>query len=254
MTFHRFATAASIAVLVCTHGIAAQAAEIKVVAAEIMEDVLKDLGPKFEKATGHKLVVKSGLAVALSKELQAGEAFDLVVFPTGLIKNPDNQALYAQNTLVAVAKVGQGVAVRAGAPKPDISTPDKFKAALQKAQSVAFVPPGASGMHTLKVFETLGIAEEMKAKTKAQKTPNEVPVAVAKGEVELGLMLMNILTAAHGIDIIGPYPGELQQYLVFSGVVGAKAREPDAAAAFIKFLAAPDAAPVIKEKGLLPAA
>jgi ABC-type molybdate transport system, periplasmic component len=232
---------------------AAQAAEIKVFVADIMDHVVADLGPKFERSSGHKLVVKSGLAVAGIKEIQAGESVDLMILPAGLIKNPTYQTLYAPGTATNIARVGQGVAVRAGAPKPDISSAEKFKEALLKAKSVTFVPQGLSGVHTLKVFETLGISDQMKAKTKGT-LPADVPTKVAKGDAELALFLTNFLIGAPGVDFVGPYPAEFQQYIVFSGVVSANAKEAEPAKALVKFLADPANAGVIKAKGMEPAA
>jgi molybdate transport system substrate-binding protein len=235
-------------------GAGPQAAEIKVIVADIMAGVLGDLGPQFESASGHKLVVKSGLAVVLMKEIQAGEPVDLVIFPTGILKNPANQASFAAGTLTDVAKVGQGVAVRAGAPKPDISSVDKFKQTLLNAKSVAFVPEGLSGIHTLKVFERLGISDEMKAKIKPQKRPPDVAPAVANGEAELALFLTNLVVSAPGVELVGTFPAELQEYIVFAAAVGASAAQAEPAKALIKHLTAPAAAGAIKARGMEPAA
>lgn len=240
--------------LLLSPGAGPQAAEIKVVVADIMAGVLADLGPQFERASGHKLVVKSGLAVALMKEIQAGEPVDLVVFPTGILKNPANQASFAAGTLTEIAKVGQGVAVRAGAPKPDISSVDKFKQTLLNAKSVTFVPEGLSGTHTLKVFERLGISDEMKAKIKPQKRPPDVAPAVASGEAELALFLTNLVVSAPGVELVGTYPAELQEYIVFAAVVGANAKEAEPAKALINFLKSKTAISAIKAKGLETAA
>ena len=240
--------------LLLSPGAGSQAAEIKVIVADIMAGVLADLGPQFERASGHKLVVKPGLAVALMKEIQAGEPVDLIVFPTGILKNSANQASFAAGTLTEIAKVGQGVAVRAGAPKPDIGSVDKFKQALLNAKSVAFVPEGLSGMHTLKVFERLGISEEMKAKIKPQKRPPDVAPAVASGEAELALFLTNLVVSAPGVELVGTYPAELQEYIVFAAVVGANAKEAEPAKALINFLKSEAAIPAIKAKGMETAA
>lgn len=228
-----------------------QAAELKVLAAEVVEPAVKELAAQFEKISGHKLKMEYGFGVEQSKRVQGGEAVDVVVFPDGLIKNPATVAVLVPDTMMQLMRIGQGVAVKKGAAKPDISSPEAFKQTLLKAKSVAFVPTGQSGVATLKVFEKLGIAEEMKAKTMPQKVENVVS-AVAKGDAEIALFLNNYLVGGEGIDYVGSYPGELQSYIPFSAAVGVKASDPEAAKAFVKFLAAPSAAAVIKAKGMEP--
>lgn len=242
------------ACLVATGLAAAQpvhAAELKVLAAEVVEPAVKELAAQFEKSSGHKLKIEYGFGVEQTKRVQGGEAVDVFIAANGLIKNPATVAVLAPGTTTELLRIGQGVAVKKGAPKPDISTPDALKQTLLKAHSVAFVPTGQSGVATLKMFETLGIADAMKAKTKAVKVEDVVP-SVAKGDAELALFLNNYLVGNPQVDYVGPYPGDLQQYLAFSAGVGAKASDPEAAKAFIKFLAAPAAAPVIKAKGMEP--
>ena len=122
---------------------------------------------------------------------------------------------------------------------------------MLKAQSVAFVPAGQSGKATLAMFEKLGVADQMKAKTKAVKVEDVVPT-VAKGEAEVALFLNNYLVGNDGVDFVGPYPGNLQSYIPFSAGVSAKTSNAAAANAFVKFLSAPAAAPVIKAHGMEP--
>lgn len=225
------------------------AAELKVLAAEVVEPAVAELATQFEKSSGHKLKVEYGFGVAQTKRAQGGEAFDVIISPNPLIKN--TEAVLAPGSITALMRVGQGVAVKKGAPKPDIGSPEAFKQTLLKAQSIAFVPTGASGGQTLKVFEKLGIADAMKAKTKAQE-PATVASSVAKGEAELALFLNNYLVGKPELDYVGPYPGDLQQFLPFSAGVSAKSSDPEAAKAFVKFLSAPSAAPVIKAQGMEP--
>jgi molybdate transport system substrate-binding protein len=227
------------------------AAELKIFVAEVVEPAIGELVSQFERSSGHKLNVQYGTAVSQIKQVQGGEPFDLVIFPSSLVRNPGNAALFASDTITGIARAGQGVAVRKGAAKPDIGSADAFKQTLLKSQSVAFFPQGASGQQTLSAFERLGIAEQMKAKTKPQ-DPEHVASAVAKGDAELALFLTHLLVVAPGVDYVGHYPAELRQYIVFLAAVGAKAKEPDAAKALIKHLTSPSAASVIKAKGMEP--
>jgi molybdate transport system substrate-binding protein len=220
------------------------AAELKVLAGGSMTGVLNELGPQFERASGHKLVIHFDSTPNLIKATSA-EPFDLGVVPIDLFKDAAAKARFAAPT-INIARVGYGVAVRAGAPKPDVSTPDALKKTLLEAQSVAFIPSSAAGAYVSSVFARLGIEDEMNATA-----TTEIPKAVAKGEAELGVFLVNVLMAP-GVELAGPFPAELQQELVFTAAVAADTREADAAKAFITFLTTPAAIAVIKAKGMTP--
>ena len=161
------------------------------------------------------------------------------------------KARIAPGPTTDIARVGYGVIVRAGTPKPDISTPDAFKSALLAAPSVAFLPASAAGAYVTKVFERLGIAEEMKAKTRIQTAPAQIAPAVAKGDAELGVFLTNVLIAP-GVELVGSFPGDLQQELVFTSAIAADTKEADAARALIDYLKTPAAVAVIKAAGMTP--
>ena len=161
------------------------------------------------------------------------------------------KARFVPGPTIDIARVGYGVAVRAGAAKPDISSPDALKQTLIKAQSIATLPASAAGAYVLSVFERLGIGEAMKAKIKVQATPAEIPQAVAKGEAELGVFLTNVLIAP-GVELAGSFPAELQQELLFTAAVAQATKEADAAKALITFLRSSAATAVIKAKGMNP--
>jgi molybdate transport system substrate-binding protein len=225
------------------------AAELKVLAGGSMTGVLTELGPQFERASGHKLVIHFDTAPNLIKLATSGQPFDLGIVPIDVFKDATAKAKFGP--FVEVARVGYGVAVRAGAPKPDVSTPDAFKKTLLDAKSITFLPASAAGAYILKVFERLGIDEAMKAKTKVQTVPGQLVPSLINGDAELAVFVNNLLTAP-GVEIVGPFPPELQQELVFPAAVAIDTKEPAAARAFIDFLTAPAAASVIKAKGMTP--
>lgn len=161
------------------------------------------------------------------------------------------QVQFAPGPTTDIARVGLGVAVRSGAPKPDISSPEALKQTLLTAPSIATIPASAAGAQVLRVFEHLGISEAMQAKTKAQTRPAQIVEVVAKGEVALGVFLINVLTAP-GLDVVGPFPTELQQEVVFTAAVAAHTTEAAAAQAFVTYLTTPAATAVLKVKGLTP--
>jgi molybdate transport system substrate-binding protein len=226
------------------------ATELKVLAGGSMTGPLNELAPQFERASGHKLVIHFDSTPNLIK-LATSAPFDLGVVPVDVFKNAEAKARFAPGPTTDIARVGYGVAVRAGAPKPDVSTPDALKKTLLDAQSIAYLPASAAGAYVSSVFDRLGIGEAMKAKTKAQTSTGDIGKAVAKGDAELGVFLINVLMMS-GVELAGPFPSELQNDLVFTAAVAADTKELDAAKAFIAFLKMPAAVVALKAKGMEP--
>jgi molybdate transport system substrate-binding protein len=239
------------AAFIMTSTASLQAAELKVIAGGSMTASMNALAAPFEKASGHKLSIHFDSTPNIIARVNAGTPFDVVVVPVDVFKDTAAKARFAPGLTVDIARVGYGVIVRAGAPKPDISTPDAFKTALLAAPSITFLPASAAGAYVTKVFERLGISEEMKAKTKVQAAPAQIAAAVAKGEAELGVFLTNVLVAP-GVELVSPFPGELQQELVFTSAVAADTKEADAAKALIDYLKTPEATAIIKAAGMTP--
>jgi molybdate transport system substrate-binding protein len=226
----------------------AKAAKLKALVGGSMMDSMKELGPRFERATGHRLNLQFGGTPDLIKQATSGVPFDLGVVPIDLMKDAAARAKSAET--VNIARVGYGVAYQARAAKPDVSTPDALKRSLLKAQSIALYPESAAGAYVVKVFDRLGISEVMQAKIKPQ-SPGQIASAVAKGDAELAVFLTNML-AAQGVELAGPLPGDLQQDLVFVGAVSADSTQADAARAFLTYLKTPEAIAVFKSKGVTP--
>lgn len=229
----------------------AEAAEIEVIAGGSMTASMKALAPEFEKATGHRLRIHFDSTPNIIARVTSGTPFDVAVVPVDVFKDAAAKARFAPGPTVDIARVGYGVIVRSGAPKPDIATPEAFKQALLDAPSIAFLPASAAGAYVLKTFDRLGIAEAMKAKTRVQETPAQIAQAVARGEAALGVFLTNVLIAP-GVELVGPFPADLQQELVFAAAVAADTKEADAAKALIDYLKTPAASAVIKAKGMTP--
>jgi len=227
------------------------AAELKILAGGSTTGWMNELAPQFERASGHKLVIHFDSTPNLIKLATSGAPFDLAAVPVDVFKDAAARARFAPGPTIDIARVGYGVIVRAGVPKPDVGTPDALKATLLGAQSIAFVPESAAGAYVLSVFGRLGIADAMKVKTRPQTAPAQIAPAVAKGEAELGVFLVNVLVGP-GVEMAGPFPTELQQELVFAAAVAADSRDAEAAKAFITFLTTPAAAAVIKTKGMNP--
>lgn len=230
---------------------AAEAAELKVIAGGSMTAALNRLGPEFEKASGHKLSIHFDSTPNLIKLITAGTAFDLAVVPVDVFQNAAARSHFTSGPTIDIARVGYGIAVRAGATRPDIATPAGLKKALLDAVSVTFVPSSAAGAYVTKVFERLGITEEMKARTKAVATPAQIAPAVASGDAVLGVFLTNVLIAP-GVELAGPFPAELQQDLVFTSAVAADSKEAEAARALIDYLKTPAARAALEAVGMTP--
>ena len=236
----------------------AHAAELKVLSAFGMQSVLEDLGPRFERTTGHNLVISYATGGGIVKRVGGGDAADVVITVRqgidSLVK--DNKA--AAGSVTELARAGIFVAVRKGAPKPDVSSPDALKRTLLAAKSISYVDPasgGASGIHFAKVLDRLGIANEMKSKTvfPNPKAPAEVGVVVANGEAEMGVHIIQELMPVAGIEIVGPLPGDLQDTVIFSAAIMTGAKDAALAKSLVDFLRTPEAVAAIKAQGMEPA-
>jgi len=232
-------------------GVAANAAEVKVMSGAAMRGAFGELLPQFERTTGHKIVIEYGAGTTFRKQIESGEAFDLVIIDTSEVDELVKQGKIAGGTRADIVRAAIGVAVREGAPKPDISSVDAVKKALLSVNSFTYAPDALYGRQLSQAFDRLGIAEQLKAKTKPNALARVAP-ALAAGEVELAIAGIPTLLSTKGVQIVGPLPGELENWLVNTAGVSAAAKEPDAAKALIKYLATPEAAAVIKAKGMEP--
>lgn len=230
-----------------------EAAEIKVLIVPAMSTVMEQLGSQFEGITGHKLLPRVGLNTQsqLKVPLDAGD-FDVAIFSATTIDDLVKQGKIFADTRTEIARVGIGVAIKKGAPKPDISSAEAFKSALLNAKSISYTKDSGTGRYLPGLLERLGISEEMKPKTKLMEGGGQNPRAVAAGEVELGISVISDIVPVAGVELLGPLPSELQQYTTFTMGVGTTAKEPEPARALVNFLNSPAAIPVIKAQGMEP--
>jgi molybdate transport system substrate-binding protein len=229
----------------------ANAAEIHVWTARAIATVLAEIGPQFERTTGHQLNVYSGLPVDFDKRVKAGDPSDVVISGTSPVDRWIKEGKLVATTRTDLARSGIGVTVRAGARKPDISSVEAFKRALLDAKSIAYLKVG-SGIYLHGLLERLGIAEAVKSKV-TRPDSDIVSELVAKGEVELGMVVITQILTTPGVELVGPLPPEIQSYVAFVAGVSVNSKAPDAAAQLIKFLTGPTAIPVIRAQGMEPA-
>jgi molybdate transport system substrate-binding protein len=192
-------------------GATAQASEIKVLSSNALKTVLEDLGPKFEKATENKLTITFGTAAELKVAIEKGAAVDVAVLTDAGVDDLIKQGKLASKT--ALARSSIAVAIKKGAPKPDLSSVDSFKKMLMAAKSIAWVEQGASGIYLKGLFERLGIAEQIKGKLKSVKASSE---AVANGEAEIGFTQVSEILLYPGAELGGMLPPDIQSHTNFA--------------------------------------
>jgi molybdate transport system substrate-binding protein len=221
-----------------------------------------ELGPAFERTSGHRLVTTRGPSLGDSPEaiptrLAKGEIADVVILDDSAADELGRRALVRPESKVELARSQIGMVVRAGAPKPDISSVDAFRNALVAAKSIA-VSDSSSGTYLLTtLFGKLGVADQLAAKSrKVRGPPSGEPVAavVARGEAEIGFQQVSELLHVPGVDFVGAIPAALQPGFAYSGALTSAAHEPEAARALLRFLASPEAAAAITKAGLAPIA
>jgi molybdate transport system substrate-binding protein len=242
----------ALALLCMTAGIAARAAEIKLLCAVALQPGMVALMPDFEKSSGHKVTIAYGTAGAVADRVQKSEAADIVISAAPLVDQLQVQGKVVAGSRVIIAKVGVGVFVRKGAAKPDISSADAFKRSMLAAKSIAYPDPaggGASGIYVASLLERLGIAMDMKPKTKLFPPAEVLYASVASGDVEIGFNQISEILAQPTVELAGPLPPEIQNYTQFAPGIVTGSGHTDAGRALVTFLSSPAAQSVLKAKG-----
>jgi len=226
----------------------AEAAEVTFFCSNALKAVMEELAPRFEKVSEHKLAITYGSTNPLKARIVKGDAFDLTILGEAAVDDLVKQGKLVAATRVVVARSALGLAIRKGAAKPDISTTEAFKRTLLNAKSIAYLPDGLTGTYLKVLFQRLGITESMQLRYKNARGAE----AVANGEAELGVTQISEILYQTGTELVGPLPSEIQNYTNFPAAISAGARQADAAKALLNYLASPDAARVMKARGLEP--
>ena len=227
------------------------AADIAMLATGATKEIVLELIPQFEKSTGHKVVATWTGTAGIRKRISDGEIYDLVIVGAPVIDSFIAQGKVASGSRTELMKSAVGVAVRAGAPKPNIGSSEAVKAMLLAAKSIGY-STGPSGDHVVSLIGRFGIAEQIKPKLKQVPTGVRMETIIATGEAEIGFQQISELIRAPGIDYVGPLPPDIQKITVYSAGIHANAKQPEAAKALINALTAGDAARVIKHHGMEP--
>jgi molybdate transport system substrate-binding protein len=227
------------------------AADIWVIQGIAVKEAFLELAPQFEKETGHKITTTWVAFADIPKRLMAGEQFDVVISAARMIDDLTKENKIIAGSRVDLASSGIGVAVKSGWTKPDISTADAFKRTVLAAKSIAY-SSGASGVYLIDLFQRMGIAEQIKAKSKQIPSATPIGAVVASGEAEIGFQQVSELIAFPGVDLVGPLPTEIQRYTVFSAAIPASSRQPDAAKALMSYLTSAAANRAYKTMGMEP--
>lgn len=240
---------------ISSFGAVAGAGEIKVLSSAALKAVMDELVPQFERTTGHKVAIEFGPSAALKRRIDAGFTVDVAILTPALIEELIKEGKVAAGTRADIARSGLGVAIRRGGSKPDISSADAFKKSLLAARSIGYTDPalrGISGVYVAGLLERLGIAAELKRKTKVTAGAHALAEAIGKDEVEIGMTQISEIVPEPGIELVGPFPPGLQNFTQFTAGIGANSKELEAGRALIKFLVSPAALSVIKSKGMEP--
>jgi molybdate transport system substrate-binding protein len=225
----------------------ANSAELKIFASRAVWTVLKEIGPGFEKETGHKLTLVTGLSGHFLPRIYAGEPYDVVAAPPPVLDRLIKDGKVAASSKVNLVRSAVGVIVRSGAPKPDISSVEAFKQTLLRAKSITYLPvPGVP-----QIIERLGLKDALASKTRIPDSEISTEL-VAKGEIELAIIVVTQAFTTPGVELVGPLPKEILRYSTFGGAISSTSQAPGPAQALLNSLKSPRALQVIKAQGMEP--
>ena len=259
MNYPRIAIAAFALIVAMRTGGTADAAEIRVLSSGSLKAALSLLLPDFQKSSGDTATIEYGPAGAIVGRVQNGEATDVVIVSRSQLQKLESNGKVVQGSLIDIAGIALGVAVRKGAARPDISNVEAFKRALLSARSIGYRDPSTgstSGVYTAGLLERLGIAQDLKPKLNLDRSEGDVPenvfLGVAKGEIEMQIGQITEIVISPGVDLAGPLPSEIQNTTLMAAGISTTSKVPADAKALIDFISSPSAAAVLKARGFQP--
>ena len=238
-------------VLILSAGVHAQKPAIRVLASNGVQGALNEIIPQCEHAIGHSLAVDFGTTASIKPRIEGGEAFDFTILTADAVDGLIKEGKVAAYSRTSVARVGIGIGIRAGARKPDVSTPEALKKTLLSAKAITYAAAGASRPPTDKMLASMGIADALKSKTLLLSGAEETAAAVRDGKAEILITLISEIKSAKGLELAGPLPNEFQAYISFAAAINPNAKNADTAKA-VKYLTGPKAAAAYKAKGMEP--
>jgi molybdate transport system substrate-binding protein len=255
----RIAIAALALIAAMRTGGTADAAEIRILSSGSLKAALSQLLPDFQKSSGDTATIEYGPAGAIAGRIQKGDAADVVILSRSQLQKLESNGKVVQGSLVNIAGIALGLAVRKGAPKPDISNVEAFKRTLLSARSIGYRDPttgSTSGIYTASLLERLGIAQDLRPKLNLDRSEGDVPenvfLGVAKGEIEMQIGQITEIVISPGVDLAGPLPGEIQDTTLMAAGIITTSKAPDAAKALVSFISSASAAAVLKASGFQP--
>src|SRR5262245_17662723 len=239
-----------VAAVVCllTRPVPGAASELTVWTTRAIATVLSEVGAEFERSSGTRLMISSGLPDAFARRARAGEPFDLLITGSAVVDDWITDGRIVEASRIDIARSGIGVEVRAGARRPDISSVDAFKRALLEAKSIAYLRVG-SGLYLSDLLDRLGLTSALASKT-TRPDSDIVSELVAKGEVELGMVVVTQILTTPGVELAGPLPPEIQSYVVFTAGVSRNAKAPGPAMELVRYLGGSAARSIIHAQGM----
>jgi molybdate transport system substrate-binding protein len=231
-------------------GTPASADEIRVLSSVALKSVIEALAPEFTRATKHTITPVFGIAAAIKTSIEGGEPFDVAVLTPAMLDDLAAKGIVASTPRPVVARAGLGLMIKAGAPKPDVSSVDALKRTLLAARAITYVPTGASGVLFLATLDKLGISDAVKAKAKPAATGDEVNANITGGVADLAVLPVSEILPVRGAELGGVFPASIQSYIVMAAGVGTRTTRAAAARAFVAFLTAPENTAVLREKGM----
>lgn len=246
---------AAIAIALLLGAAIARADDLTVLAAGATESTLRDVVPTFEKESGHRVTAAFGAVGKLRDQVEAGAQPDVVIVTPVIIEQLEAKGRVRPASRVDLGEVGGGIAVRGGAPRPAVESPEELKQALLQAEEVYYADPAiaTAGAHLMKVVDRLGVGDEVRRKGHVFPGGREAMKAMARSKAHaIGLTQVSEILSVPEVVLVGPYPGDLQNKTTYSGIVRAGAAHPDAAAAFLRFLAGPVARARFAKAGFEP--